>query len=203
MIRAFDPMNLLTAPLEGRFVRLEPFAPGLRDELGAALDVDPESWAIQYVNGQGAAFGAWWEAATAQALRGERIAFAVRGANGRVVGTSSFHHISAANRTAEIGSTFYRPEVRGTAVNPETKLLMMGYAFERGALRVQLSVDSRNVRSQAACAKLGAVREGVLRRHLVTWTGWLRDTVVFSVIDTEWPAVRAGLEARVAGFRGA
>lgn len=193
-------MKLLAAPLEGRFVRLEPFAPELQDELGAALDVDPQSWAMQYVNGQGAAFGAWWEAATAQVARGERIAFAVRAADGRLVGTTSFHHISAVNRTVEIGSTFYRPEARGKAVNPETKLLLMDHAFERGALRVQMSVDSRNLHSQAACAKLGAVREGVLRRHLVTWTGQLRDTVVFSVIDGEWPAVRAGLEARVAEF---
>ena len=196
-------MNLTTAPLRGRFVQLEPFSPAMRDELGAALDVDPDSWALQYANGQGEAFGAWWAGLMREVKAGARIGFGVRTADGRLVGTSSYIAISGPNRTVEVGSTFYRPEVRGAAVNPETKLLMLGHAFERGALRVQLSVDSRNARSQAAVAKLGAVREGVLRRHLVTWTGWMRDTVVFSVVDTEWPQVRAGLVDRLAAFGAA
>ena len=194
-------MRLAAAPLEGRFVRLEPVTPAVRDELKAALDVDPDNWNIQYVNGRGEGFAAYWDALIGQAERGERIAFAVRRADdGKVVGTSSFHHISSPNRTVEIGSTFFHPEARGAAVNPEAKLLMLGHAFAAGALRVQLSVDSRNRHSQAACAKLGAVREGVLRRHLVTWTGHLRDTVVFSVIETEWPAVRDGLTQRLERF---
>jgi RimJ/RimL family protein N-acetyltransferase len=193
-------MILADAPLEGRFVRLEPFTTALRDEVGAALDVDPESWALQYVNGQGAAFASWWAATLGEVEARRRIAFAVRTRDGRLVGTSSFIGPSASNRSVEIGSTFYRPEVRGGAVNPETKLLMMGHAFGRGAMRVQFTVDSRNLRSQAAVAKLGAVREGVIRRHLITWTGHQRDSVVFSVIDTEWPAVRAGLERRLQAF---
>jgi RimJ/RimL family protein N-acetyltransferase len=203
MRRAGAPMMILdAAAMQGRFVRLEPFSPALRDELGAALDVDPEAWALQYVDGQGEAFGRWWAGMMREVEAGTRIGFGVRAADGRLVGTSSYIAASGANRTVEVGSTFYRPEARGTAVNPETKLLMLGHAFERGALRVQLIVDSRNARSQAAVTKLGAVREGVLRRHLITWTGWRRDSVVFSVIDTEWPGVRAGLEARVASFVG-
>jgi RimJ/RimL family protein N-acetyltransferase len=194
-------MTLAAAPLGGRFVRLEPVTPAVREALQAALEVDPDNWNIQYVNGRGEGFAAYWEALTGQVERRERIAFAVRRLeDDRVVGTSSFHHISAANRTVEIGSTFFHPDARGTAVNPETKLLMLGHAFEAGALRVQLSVDSRNQHSQAACAKLGPVPEGVLRRHLVTWTGHRRDTVVFSVIETEWPAVRDGLVERLQRF---
>jgi len=193
-------MILADAPMEGRFVQLEPFTAALRDELAAALDVDPESWALQYVNAQGAAFAGWWAATLGEVEARRRIAFAVRTADGRLVGMSSFIGPSASNRSVEIGSTFHRPEVRGGAVNPETKLLMMGHAFGRGAMRVQFTVDSRNLRSQAAVAKLGAVREGVIRRHLITWTGHQRDSVVFSVIDTEWPAVRAGLERRLQAF---
>jgi RimJ/RimL family protein N-acetyltransferase len=191
-------MILDDAPLQGRTVRLEPFSPAIKDELGAALDVDPESWALQYVNGQGVAFDAWWGLMTSEIERGRRIAFCVRATDGRLVGTSAFLAIDRANRTVEIGSTFYRPEARGTAVNPETKLLMLSHAFERGALRVQFTVDARNARSQAAVAKLGAVREGVLRRHLITWTGHQRDSVLFSVIEPEWTEVRKRLEQRIA-----
>jgi RimJ/RimL family protein N-acetyltransferase len=194
-------MTLARAPLPGRFVRLEPVTPVVREPLRSALDVDPDNWNIQYVNGSGEGFTAYWEAMAGQVERGERIAFAVRRlTDDKVVGTSSFLNISPLNRTVEIGSTFFHPEARGTAVNPESKLLMMGHAFEAGALRVQLTVDSRNQRSQAACAKLGAVREGVLRRHLVTWTGHLRDSVVFSVIETEWPGVRDGLVKQLERF---
>jgi N-acetyltransferase len=99
----------------------------------------------------------------------------------------------------EIGATFLNPDVRAGAVNPEAKLLMLGHAFNSGAVRVQFTVDTRNERSQAAVAKLGAVREGVLRRDKRTWTGYIRDTVVFSIIDSEWPEVRIRLEQRLAG----
>jgi len=77
---------------------------------------------------------------------------------------------------------------------------MLNHAFAAGAVRVQFRVDSRNQRSQAAMTKLGAIREGVLRRDLVTWTGYIRDTVVFSILDDEWPAVKLQLEARLAKY---
>lgn len=191
-------MQLSVDQLEGRFVALEPVRAGMRDEMKRALDVDPEAWAIQSVNGGGEGFDSYWDGMIAPVEQFDRIAFGVRLlSTGCIIGTSSYHHISPSHRTAEIGSTFLRPEVRGTAVNPEMKLLMLSHAFGRGALRVQLTVDSRNRRSQAAVAKLGAIREGVLRRHMVTWTGHYRDTVVFSIIDAEWTAVKAKLEHRL------
>jgi N-acetyltransferase len=88
--------------------------------------------------------------------------------------------------------------VRGGFVNPEAKMLMLDHAFASGAVRVQFRVDSRNQRSQAAMTKLGAVREGMLRRDRLTWTGYIRDTVVFSILDDEWPAVKLRLEQRLA-----
>ena len=192
-------MRLVAEPLEGATVRLAPVRTDMREGMRRALDVDPENWEIQFANGRGEGFESYWQGMLPGG-QSNRIAFAVcLVETGEIVGTSSFLHISEANRTVEIGSTFLHPRVRGTRVNPEMKLLMLGHAFERGALRVQLTVDSRNLRSQAAVEKLGAVREGVTRRHLVTWTGHQRDSVVYSVIDTEWIDVRDRLMERLAG----
>ena len=100
----------------------------------------------------------------------------------------------------EIGGTYYHPDHRGGAVNPAAKRLMLDHAFAAGARRVQLNVDAINHRSRAAVLKLGAVQEGILRQNRVVWTGRIRDTVVFSILAAEWPAVRAGLDARLAGY---
>ena len=90
--------------------------------------------------------------------------------------------------------------MRGGAINPAAKRLMLGHAFEAGARRVQFKIDALNARSRAAVLKLGATQEGVLRQDRVTWTGRLRDTVVFSVLADEWPAARERLDARLAAF---
>lgn len=186
--------------LEGRRVRLEPVEEAHRDELREALNVDPELWEIYSSSAYGEHFPAFWEKLTQTP---DRIGFAVRDIpSGRLAGTSSFLKIDPQHRKLEIGFTFFRPEYRGTYVNPEAKLLMLSEAFEAGALRVQFSVDTRNARSQAAVRKLGAHQEGVVRRHLITWTGHKRDTVLFSIIDEEWEAVRAGLEARLGNDGG-
>lgn len=193
-------MKLDFVPLEGRFVRLEPVAPALEDEVRAAVDCDPEAWAIMPENPMGDRFEAWWASLLA-ALREHRSTYAVRRrGDGRVVGTSSFLTAAASQGGVEIGGTFLHPDVRSGPVNPESKLLMLGHAFACGALRVAFRVDTRNNRSQAAVSKLGAVREGILRKDRITWTGYVRDTAVFSILDSEWPAVRARLEARLAEF---
>lgn len=117
---------------------------------------------------------------------------------GEAIGMTSYLDIRPEHRGLEIGFTWISPEHRGTQVNPESKLLLLSHAFETlGCLRVQLKTDLRNVQSQAAIAKLGAVREGVLRKHLILPDGHVRDTVMFSIIAEEWPAVRAGLQARL------
>lgn len=186
--------------LEGAHVRLEPVDAAVREELRAALDCDPDNWHIQATCGMGAHFDGYWAAMTGTP---GRIGYAVRDRqSGRLAGTTSFYAADPHHRTVEIGFTWFRPEFRGTAVNPEAKLLMLREAFGAGALRVQFSVDARNPRSQAAVLKLGAVREGIIRRHRLTWTGHKRDTVLFSIIDEEWPAVRDGLEARLAAAAG-
>ena len=117
-----------------------------------------------------------------------------------MVGITTFYGIDPANAVLEVGGTYYRPDQRGGPVNPAAKRLMMSHAFEAGARRVVYRVDALNTRSQAAVLKLGAVQEGVLRQDRVTWTGRIRDTVIFSILADEWPAARDRLDARLAQF---
>ena len=124
-------------------------------------------------------------------------------AAGAVVGWSSYLEVAVPHARLEVGSTAYAPAVWGSVVNSETKLLLLGYAFDDlGFGRVQLKTDVRNVRSQDAIARLGAVREGLLRRYQRRLDGSVRDTVVFSITDHEWPAVRTRLSERVGEAHG-
>jgi RimJ/RimL family protein N-acetyltransferase len=104
-----------------------------------------------------------------------------------LAGMSSFLGIDEARQVLEIGGTYYRPKFRGTGFNRRVKDMMLARAFESGIRRVEFRVDSRNGRSQAAMKKLGAVREGVLRADRITWTGHVRDTVLFAILKDEWP----------------
>jgi RimJ/RimL family protein N-acetyltransferase len=162
-------------PGEDRFVRLEPFTEGLRETVKAALDCDPAAWEIMVAPACGAHFDGWWAAALKAMGAGTRIAYAVRRlSDGAVVGTTSLYEIHPAYRRCEIGSTFYRPEARGGPVNPACKRLLLGHAFEAGAVRVEVLTDALNAASAAAIRKLGARDEGVLR-GLDTLDGLLRD----------------------------
>lgn len=116
---------------------------------------------------------------------------------GAVVGTTSFLDVVPADERLEIGFTVYRPDEWGTDVNPACKFLLMEWAFGHGFGRVQLKTDVRNERSQAAIARLGATREGVLRRYQRRQDASMRDTVMFSVVDDEWPRVQEGLLERL------
>lgn len=191
-------MNLKLKALKGRYVRLEPITPDLREEMRGAIDCDPEAWEIMSVNGCGEGFTEWWAATMAGHERGDAIAFAIRRLKDkRVVGASSYLNIRRLHKGVEIGGTFLHPDVRSGPVNPESKRLMLGNAFDAGAIRVEFMIDERNARSQAAVLKLGAIEEGVLRNHKITWTGHVRHTAVFSIIDTDWPAVRDRLDFRL------
>ena len=193
-------MKLEYIPITGRFLRLQPFAPDLKEEVRSAVDCDPDTWAIMPVNPMGARFDAYWSAAYG-APPGQRMAYAIRrNSDDRVIGMSSYYTELVSQRGVSIGTSFLHPSVRGGPANPEAKLLMLDHAFGCGAVRVQFKVDTRNPRSQAAVAKLGAVREGVLRRDRLTWTGYIRDTVVFSILDQEWPQLKDRLQARVASL---
>ncbi len=131
--------------------------------------------------------------------RGESIVFTtVESGSGRVIGSTRFMNIDRNNRRVEIGSTWIAPAWQRTAVNTEAKYLMLRHAFEvLGCFRVELKTDALNEKSRNAILRLGAKEEGTLRRHVITWTGRVRDSVYFSILDSEWPSVKAGLERKL------
>ncbi len=185
--------------LEGQVVRLEPIDERHRDDLLAAGAEDPLTWRYMRDNlaeGPGA-----WPAYLADALKPEFVTWAtVERATGHAIGSSRFGDIAPGDGRVEIGWTWIAPSRQRSAVNTEAKLLQLSYAFdELGATRVALKTDGRNERSQRAIERLGAVREGVLRRHIRMPDGFIRDTVYYSILAEEWPAVRARLEERLQG----
>jgi RimJ/RimL family protein N-acetyltransferase len=182
--------------LEGRVVRLEPLEERHRDDLLAAATEDPATW--RYMSADLSAADAWPDY-LADALRPEYVAWAtIERVSDRAVGSTRFGDIAPEHGRVEIGWTWIAPSRQRSAVNTEAKLLQLTYAFDTlGAGRVALKTDSRNERSQRAIERLGAVREGVLRRHLRLPDGHVRDTVYYSILADEWPAVRARLEERL------
>jgi len=193
-------MQLTSQNLTGRFVQLELLAEAHREGLRTAAS-DPAIWTYMPDDGSGPGFDPWFDAGRKHHESGAHIAFAVRRlTDNRLVGSTRFFEIVPAHKRAEIGWTWYVPSVHAGMVNPECKLLLLAHAFAVGANRVELKTDARNARSRAAIAKLGAKQEGIHRAHMVVRDGHIRDTVYFSVIRSEWPQVRAGLEARLAVY---
>lgn len=197
------PLQIVTpVTLEGSVVRLEPirhehaelFWQVAKDALDRIF-----RW-IPYRMQTSDDFKHLVEKALTEQERGESIVFATIERNsGRVIGSTRFMNIDRANRRVEIGSTWIAPEWQRTAVNTEAKCLMLRHAFEVwGCMRVELKTDALNQQSRNAILRIGAKEEGTLRKHLVTWTGRVRDTVYFSVVDTEWPEVKKNLEERLA-----
>lgn len=192
----------ITAPaLNGRFVRLEPLAEDHRAGLRVAAD-DDRVWEHLSMLGRGEGFDQFFNMALAQRDAKRRVPFAVRLlATGELIGSTSYLDPVPEHKRVEIGWTWYRPDVWATAVNPECKLLLMSHAFDTlGLNRVSFLTDVRNERSQAAIAKLGAQREGVMRYHAITRNGRVRDSVLFAITAPDWPQVKERLTARVATF---
>jgi RimJ/RimL family protein N-acetyltransferase len=190
-------MQLQPVTLENRWVRLEPMGETHKAEFRAACDADPQTFERHYPY---ALHGEYFEPAWAR-IYGlpptQRINFAVI-VEGRCIGTTSYGRFEPENAGLEIGGTYYHPDFRGGATNPAAKRLLLGEAFARDARRVSFRVDAINERSRAAMLKLGATQEGILRQDVVTWTGRIRDTVIFSILADEWPAVRERLDQRLA-----
>jgi N-acetyltransferase len=202
-------MSLLDAPLsivmpitlEGSVVRLEPVR---RDHAEIfwniakdALD-DIFQW-IPYRMKTREDFQRLVEKAFDEQQRGESVVFAtVERSSGRVIGSTRFMNIDPANRRVEIGSTWIAPAWQRTAVNTEAKYLMLRHAFEVwNCFRVELKTDALNQKSRNAILRIGAKEEGTLRRHVLTWTGRVRDSVYFSILDSEWPTAKAALERKL------
>jgi RimJ/RimL family protein N-acetyltransferase len=186
--------------LEGEHVRLEPLAASHATSLAEAIR-DGALDALWYtIVPAPAAVPAWIESALAQRAAGRALAFAVvRRRDGRVVGSTRYMNVEDTQRRLEVGTTFYAASVQRTGLNTECKRLLLEHAFERlGCLAVEFRTHWFNHRSREAIARLGAKQDGVLRNHQRLPDGSLRDTVVFSIIDSEWPAVKRHLAFRQA-----
>jgi len=187
-------------PLEGRFVRLEPLEPRHHADLIRLADAEPMLWTYMPLDASGG-FAPKLVTIVAENAKGAWRSYAVRRlCDGAVVGSTSYMAIAPADARVEIGATWYESGAQATAVNPESKLLLLANAFAAGFNRVEFKTDSRNARSRAAIKKLGAVEEGTLRGHMAMPQGYFRDSVYFSILAAEWPVVRAGLEKRLAAF---
>jgi RimJ/RimL family protein N-acetyltransferase len=187
--------------LEGSVVRLEPIlrehAEALWRVAGNAVD-DIFQW-IPYRMKFREDFVLAIDKALAEQERGESVAFAtVERSSGQPIGSTRFMNIDLANRRVEIGSTWIAPAWQRTVINTEAKYLMLRHAFEVWkCIRVELKTDALNQKSRNAILRIGAKEEGTLRRHVITWTGRVRDSVYFSILDSEWPAVKAALEQKL------
>jgi RimJ/RimL family protein N-acetyltransferase len=182
--------------LKGKIVRLEPLSeahvPGL-----TAVGIDQDIWRYMLygeIQGEGDML-CWVRGLLELAAQGTDIPFVViHLASGRVAGATRYLEIRPAQRGLEIGGTWYGAEFQRTAVNTECKFLLLKHAFEEmGCVRVQFKTDVRNVRSQRAIERIGAVKEGILRNHMILPDGRLRDSVFYSVLNSEWPAVKLKL----------
>lgn len=195
-------MDLRVDELSDGHVTLVPFDVARDGEdlrgMAEALGERIETW--PYYNPPTDWIGAWLANIEARAADGKLIPFRVSRPDGRFAGISTYLSPDAISRNVEIGMTMYTADAQGAEVNPATKRLLLGHAFEQGAVRVQFNVDQRNTRSQAAVKKLGATQEGILRDNRILPNGVLRSTVVFSILAGEWPAVKAALDARLTAF---
>lgn len=195
-------MEVKPVVLQGTYVRLEPLneshIPGLT-AIGAGQDFwdfmlygrittedDMRNWVLDMLS---------------RAEKGTDLPFAViHLASGRVAGATRYLNIMPNDRGLEVGGTWYGSEFQRTVVNTESKYLLFTHAFETlKCIRLQIKTDARNVRSQKAIERIGAVREGVLRNHMILLDGRYRDSVFYSILDSEWPAVKSRIEQMLAG----
>lgn len=193
-------MRIEPVRLEGRTIHLEPLSLEHAPALYPHADLELFRWTLEFPRDESfEAFADWLRRTTLEAPASLPFAI-VLAATGEPVGSTSFLEIRPQHGGLEIGRTWIGKAFQGTAVNPESKYLLLRHAFETlGAARVQFKTDLNNLHSQRAIEKLGAQREGVLRRYQVRSNGVHRDTVIYSLIAEEWPEARARLEARLAG----
>ena len=188
-------MDIEPVTLEGKRVRLEPMNENHLDALTAAGAFD-ELW--KWTGNKATtreSMKEYMDTALAEAKAGVSLPFVtVDRGSGKIIGSTRFGNIDRANRRVEIGWTWITPAFQRTYVNSEAKYLMLRHAFEVwNCMRVELKTDVLNDKSRNAMLRMGAKEEGILRKHSVTYSGRIRDTIYYSVLDTEWPEVREGL----------
>ena len=193
-------MKIEPVTLIGKFVQLEPLSEAHVPDL-AKVGLEPEIWRfMRYGKVETEAdLGAWVRELLDLQTQGTDLPFTViHQASGNAIGCTRYLNIDPPNRSLEIGGTWYGLEYQGTLVNVECKYLLIKYAFERfDCIRVWFKADARNLRSQRALERIGAVKEGVLRNHMILPDGYVRDSVVYSLLPDEWPQVKQKLEAEL------
>lgn len=197
MTTAFDPQPVTLA---GRHVRIEPLSLDHADDLLRA-GRDDSIWSYMpnpaFRNVEDVKH--WIAAALSEANSGQQVPFAVIDTSTTAaVGSTRYLNIRRPHRCLEIGYTWLAIPAQRSAINTECKLLLLEHAFETlGAVRVEFKTDARNERSQRALERIGALREGVLRQHMIMWNGYLRDSVYYSILDREWPAAKTRLKEKL------
>jgi len=193
-------MNIEPVTLDGMFVQLAPLEKGHFDEF-LEIGMDPELWRwTGNIVKTRDDLKRYVDIALADRDRGDSLPLVTRDkASARIVGSTRFGNIDTTNRKAEIGWTWINPRWQRTYVNTEAKLLMLTHAFEVWkCIRVELKTDANNEKSQNAMLRIGAKKEGTLRNHMITESGRFRDSVYFSIIDSEWESVRSNLGSMLA-----
>ena len=190
----------LSRPLVGRIVRLEAITPGHEPGLWEAAQNDRIWQATNLLIRTREDFALWMDDALGEQERRAAVPFAtIDAATGRVLGSTRYGSLRPEHRSLEIGWTWLTPDAWGTGANVEAKLLMLTRAFEElGCMRVEFKTNARNERSRAALAALPAQFEGIHRKHMVVRDGELRDSAWYSIVEDEWPAVKANLDRRLA-----
>ena len=191
-------MSFFAPVLEDEILRLEPFTERHREPLRAAA-ADPDLWRFHFLNQNAATFDRYFDHYLTETASGRECAFAIFDkATGAIAGSSAYLAIVPAHKRLEVGSTWYAKPFQGGRTNPAAKRLLVGHVIETLKWnRVEFKLDSRNARSWAAMKKLGAVEEGVHRNHMILPDGHIRHSVWFSITPEDWPAVKAGLDARL------
>ena len=191
-------MDVRPVTLQGRHVRLEPLSLAHLDPLAeVGLDADLWRWTLARIESRDE-LRRYIEAALTLQQAGTALPFAILSGD-RVVGSTRYHNIDRSNRRLEIGWTWVAKDWQRTPVNTEAKYLLLGHAFETlWCVRVEFKTDVLNERSRRALLRIGAIEEGTLRRHMLTESGRWRDSVYYSILDTEWPVVKQRLEEKLA-----
>lgn len=196
-MRSLNAANSLK--LQGQFVDLEQINQSHREEL-RPIAQDPNIFTYFTYHIAGKDFDPWFEKMLLKMAQSEQLAFAVRCKKSKeIVGSTRFYDIALQHRRLKIGHTWYTQQSRGTAINPESKFLLLQHAFEKLVInRVEFMTDSRNTVARAAIKKLGAMEEGIMRQHMIfEKDGYVRDTVLFSIIKSDWPEIKEKLLTRI------
>jgi RimJ/RimL family protein N-acetyltransferase len=191
-------MKVVPVTLKGKFVRLEPLTQAHTSQL-AKVGLEPEIWRfMRYGKVETEEqLGSWVHDLLELQAQGSDLPFAViHLSSGNAIGCTRYLHIDLQDRSLEIGGTWYGLDYQGTLVNTECKYLLLQHAFDTlECIRVWFKADARNARSLRALERIGAVKEGILRNHMILPDGHIRDSVVYSLIPEEWPQVKTRLEA--------